>query len=676
MKKVKTIVLGIVLLCMTTGIAQEYKFGKVSKEELLEKTYDQDSSANAAVLYENKRVRFEYNEGQGFEVITEVFKRIKLYNKEGYENATEKIYLYKNNNDKEKVTGLKGLTFSLVNGKIIETKLKKDGIFEEEFSENRDLVKFTMPSLQEGSVIEYKYKIISPFNYYIDRIYLQRDIPIKKISVKVESPEYFNFKKRTVGYLPINLKESSSNGKINFVSKYRSGGGTLTTGPIKTSYSNNIVDYIVNVNSVDNSNVPAFKKEPFDGNSDNYVSSLVYELQFTKFPNSTIKNFSTTWEAVAKKIYSSSRFGDELKKVNYFKEDVNQLISGVSDPKKKTMLIYSFVKKKMVWNKRKSVYVKDGVKKAYKEGTGNAAEINLMLMAMLDYAQIDTNPILVSTSDRLISLFPTLNGFNYVIARVKFPDGSIAYLDGTDKHGLPNILPKRVIQGTARIIAKNGTSQYLDLRPEKVSGNQYSVQYSVDSEGAVNGKLNMRHKDYLAHNFRVNYAEKDIETNVKRLQERYEIVEVKEYTQKGVKEYGKGVNERFSFSLDDQVETIEGEMFFAPLLFLRDKENIFKSDERKYPVDFAFGFSNSYMVNIKIPEGHEVVEFPKSEKIKMPEGIGEFSFISSAGEGTIQLRVIETINTPIILAEQYPILKEFYNKIVDKENEQIVLKKM
>ncbi|PKV49655.1 uncharacterized protein DUF3857 [Aquimarina sp. MAR_2010_214] len=671
MKNNNKLIICLAFIVSMTCYAQEYKFGKVSKEELLETVYDKDSSANAVVLYEKKNIHFEYNKSNGFEVITEVFKRIKLYNKEGYENATEEIYLYKNNSDKERVSNLKGVTYSLTGGNVTETKLKKDGIFEEEFSENRDLVKFTMPSLQEGSVIEYKYKIISPFNYYIDRIYLQYNIPIKKISVKVETPEYFNFKKRTVGYLPINLKESNSNGEINFVSKYRSTGRTSST-----SYSNSTVDYVINVNAVGNTNVPAFKKEPFDGNSDNYISSLVYELQSTKFPNSTVKNYSTTWEDVAKKIYSSSKFGGELKKVNYFKEDIDQLISGVSDPKKKAGLIYTFVKKKMVWNKKNRVYANGGVKKAYKEGTGNAAEINLMLMAMLKYAKVDTNPILVSTSDRLISLFPTLNGFNYVIARVKLPDGNILYLDATDKHGLPNILPNRVIQGAARIIAKNGTSQYLNLRPKKASANQYSMQYDIDDQGTVVGKLNMRHKDYLAHSFRVNNSEKDIESNTKRLQKRYEITEVNQYTQKGVKEYGKGVNERFSFSLDNQVEAIDGEMFFTPLLFLRDKENIFKSDERKYPIDFAFGYSNAYVVNIKIPEGYEIVEFPKSEKIKMPEGLGEFSFISSAGNGFLQLRITETINSPLILAEHYPVLKQFYNKLVEKENEQVVLKKI
>ncbi|WP_103864683.1 transglutaminase [Aquimarina sp. I32.4] len=676
MKTIKILIVSVFFVFSTISYAQEYKFGKVSKEELLETIYTEDSSANAVVLYENKRVSFEYNSVDGFEVITEVFKRVKLYNKEGYENATEKIYLYKNRSGKEKVTGVKGITHSIVNGKLVTTKLKKEGVFEEEFSEYKNVTKFTMPSLQEGSVVEYKYRITSPFYFYIDRVYLQYDIPIKKISVKVEAPEYFNFKKRTVGYLPIKIKESKRNSKINFVNKQREGGYNLRTGPAKTSYSNSTLDYVINVNSVDNTHVPAFKKEPYAGNFSNYISSIVYELEYTKFPNGAIKNYSTTWGDVTKEIYQSTKFGDELKREGYFKEDLDKLIKGVVNPVERAALVYGFVKKKMAWNGKANVYTDKGVKKAYKDGTGNAAEINIMLTAMLNYAKLEANPVLVSTSDRLISLFPTLDGFNYVITRVKFPDGKILYLDGTDPYGFPNVLPNRVIQGMARVIAKNGTSQSLNLRPKKNSINQYSINYEIDDKGSVNGKLNMRHTHYLAHEFRTNHGGKDIETNKKRIQDKYDISEVENYHLKGTDKLGKGVSESFEFSLDDQVEMIEGEMFFAPMLFLKSKINVFKSEDRKYPVDFAFGYSNSYILNIKIPEGYEVVESLKSERIKMPEGLGEFYFMSSVTNNTIQIKVTEKINRALISVEYYPTLKEFYSKLVEKENEHLVLKKI
>lgn len=639
--------------------AQEYKFGKVSKKELLEKSYPSDSSANAAVLYENKKIRFDFNQQNGFQLVTEVFKRVKLYNKEGFDYATTEMLLYKHNGDKEKISNLKGVTYSLVNDEIVETKLKKDGIFKNEYSENRDQIKFTMPSLKEGSVIEYKYKITSPFVYSIDRIYLQRQIPIKNIEVQVSIPEYYSFKKMTTGYLPVNLQEST---KRDFI--------------VWSAVDNNRTDYGITVDKIKSTNIPAFKVEPYSGNITNYISSINYELSYVKYPNRPIDYRSTTWEDVSKTIYDSQNFGAELKKINYYKDDIDQLISGITVPLDKAIKIYDFVKQKMSWNKRRGVFVNNGVKKAYKENTGSISEINLMLTSMLTYAGINANPVICSTSDVAIPLFPTIDGFNYVITRIKLPDGGLIYLDASDKYGMPNILSKRIIKGMGRVIAQNGTSQMVDFRPETPSVMAYRIQCEIDDQGVAKGKMNVNYRDYLAHDFRVDNGAKDDQSRAQRFQKKYGISELEEYTVKGMKEYGKGISEKFNFTIEDQIEAIEGEIFFSPLLFLRDKENIFKSDDRKYPVDFGYGFSNKYMLNIKIPDGYTVVECPKASGFKLPDNLGKFSFRSNVVNGVIQVMVDETITAPVIPANYYPAIKEFYNQVIQKENEQIVLKKI
>ncbi|MBQ4818456.1 DUF3857 domain-containing protein [Aquimarina sp. MMG016] len=660
MKILNKVILVITLILTTNTFAQDYKFGKVSKEELLEKSYPLDSAANAVVLYENKKVHFAYINNQ-FQLVTDVFKRIKLYNKNGFDEASEQIYLYQGSNDREKVSGLKAMTYSLAGDEIIETKLKKDGIFESEYSEYYNEVKFTMPALQEGSVIEYKYKITSPYIRNIDKIYLQQDIPIKKIDIEVETPEYYNFKKYTRGYLPISLKESTKNNKLK---------GRRVEGSVY------VIDYISNMYSINSSDIPAFKEEPYCGNLENYLSSIVFELQFTRFPNSGTKSYSSTWEDVAKSIYDNPRFGDELKKKNYFKEDIDQLITGINDPLKKTTLIFDFVKKKMTWNDKYRVVTSDGVKKAYKDAVGNSAEINLMLVAMLKYAKVNANPVLVSSNKRTISLFPTLEGFDYVIARVKSGNTTM-YLDATDKYGEPNVLPDRVIHGSGRVLAENGTSQLVNFRPGKASRVQRSIMCQIDSGGVIKGKQSTSRSSYLAHSFRVRHGEKDKETQIKRIKERYELDDLNAYELKGVNELGKSVAERFEFTLENEAEVVDNEIFFSPLLFLRDKENIFKSEERKYPIDFGYGYANTMMVSIKIPEGYEVVEIPEGSAFKLPENMGKFVYRTNVIMGnTIQVSVTETLNAPFIPAEYYLTIKEFYNQIIQKESDQVVLKKV
>ncbi|TPN85881.1 DUF3857 domain-containing protein [Aquimarina algicola] len=653
--------------------AQEYKFGKITKEELLEESYKGDSTANAAVLFENKKIYYDFGQQNGFRIVTEVFRRIKIYNNKGFDHATHEIYLYKENSNAEKISGLKGITYNLKDGAIEETKLKKSEIFEEEYSEYNNQVKFTMPSLKEGSVIDYKYKIISPFYYSIDKMYLQNTIPIKQLKTVVQIPEYFNFKKFTTGYLPIQLKESSFNSKITLTSKTRSGGQGFT--PSSTNFSSRDIDHRVNVYNITSQDVPAFREEPYSGNPDNYLSSIVFELQFVKFPNSKLENFSTTWEAVVKSIYKDPRFGGELEKTSYFKEDLKQLLKSIDSPVEKAALIYNFVKTKMNWNEKYSVVSNHGVKKAYKEGVGNAAEVNFILIAMLKYAKIKATPVLVSSIKKTTALFPTLKGFDYVVARVQLGD-KYMYLDATDKYGEPNILPNRVIHGSGRIISENGSTRLVTFRPKTPSLNRLGIQCEVDSDGAVKGKTNLYYKDYLAHNFRLNYSAESQETMIKRLKQKYEINTLDNYEAKGMRELGKPVIERFDFNLDNQVEVIDDEMFFSPLLFLRDKENVFKSEERRYPIDFGFGYSNTMMISIKIPENYEIVEIPKSSAFRLPENMGNFVYRINKTSNSIQVSITETLNVPFVTADYYPVLKQFYSQIIEKESDQVVLKKI
>ena len=79
----------LALLAISFSVnAQDFKFGKVSKEELQEAYNPNDSSAVATVLYRNKSIRFIYNQAMGFSVSTYVFERIKIYDKAGFDYGT------------------------------------------------------------------------------------------------------------------------------------------------------------------------------------------------------------------------------------------------------------------------------------------------------------------------------------------------------------------------------------------------------------------------------------------------------------------------------------------------------------------------------------------------------------------------------------------------------------
>lgn len=117
-----------IVLVSNFSTAQNFNFGKVSKSELQEKFHSKDSSASAVILYRNEGISFFFSGNEGFMQQREVHERIKIYNKDGFDWATKKVYLYKGTNQKETLSGLKGFSYNLVDGKIEKDKLKSDGI--------------------------------------------------------------------------------------------------------------------------------------------------------------------------------------------------------------------------------------------------------------------------------------------------------------------------------------------------------------------------------------------------------------------------------------------------------------------------------------------------------------------------------------------------------------------
>ncbi len=661
---------GIIVLISLNMYCKDYKFGKVSKEELLESSCSVDKAANAAVLYENREITFEYDHTLGFQLITQVHKRIKLYNKNGFDYASEVIYLYQNGGDEEKISGLTGKTYTLQGDEIVETKLKKESVFKAEDSKYFNKVTFTLPAIKEGAVIEYKYKIISPFYRSIDNIALQYMIPIKKIDVSLKIPEYYHFKKRQIGFLPIHLKESKGNDKIIFTGSARFGEYITRRQQYRDE-----VSYILNNYDIQETNVPAFKIEPHSGNPKNYITGIVFELEYTKFPNSTITNYGTTWAAIAKGAYKSSNFGGEIKKTKYFKEDIDVLIKGVSNPLQKMNLIYDYVKNRMTWNKRNALTPRNGLKKPYQEKVGNSGEINLILIGMLKYAGVKVNPVLVTTSDKPLSIFPTIQGLDHVVARVRI-NNDILFLDATDKYGTPNVLPNRVIKGIGRLISEKGNSEMILFRPSKISQQKNMILCEINDEGVIKGKQRIQYSLYDAKGFRETNAQNNNSDHITRLKDAYNLESVEEYKNSNVEDLEKPVLESFAFEATNEVEAIGDELFFSPLLFLKNQENIFKSDDRQYPVDFGYGFAREFSVNIKIPEGYTIVSKPENIALALPENMGKFVYRTTISGNMIQVVANKTINMPLVAAQYYFSLKEFYNQIVEKENEQIVLKKI
>lgn len=610
------------------GISQQFKLGKVSIQELEQKHHLKEPEAEAAFIFN----KLNYNIEKGYKTYT---SKIKIYNSSGLNWGNIEVFSEIN---RESFNILHAFTYNLENGNIIKTKVKKENIFETKVNDFILKTSIAFPEVKAGSVIEFEYTISSTGINYVFEWQFEKKIPVDYSEVYVQLPNNIEFKTHIRGFLyPKILNEK-------YEKKY-----TLI-------------------------NIPGFKEEPFVNNYKNYLSSILFELSQTYIPGRMTDDFSSSWSKVIENIYNLSKFKDELNKKGYFEDELNKELEGKLIRDERIDAVFNFVKKNVKWNNKFGYTCAYGIKEAFKNRNGNVAEINLMLTAMLRYAGIDANPILCSTQSNGFVIKPSLTAFNYVISGIEI-ENEIILLDATDEFSKPNILPKRVLNWNGKILRKNGTFADINLIPNKTSFNNYNLLINILDNRQIKGKLRNSKSNYYALFERTELKNLDKNKLVEKFENEFEKINIDDIDIENLKEVENPLNISFSFEKNNEIEIINDKLYFSPLFFLKLKDNPFKAEKREYPIDFTFPYESNYNIIITIPEGYTLESFPEQVKITLDE-LASFSFLVNTIGNKIHLKVIQILKTPKIYPIYYVALKEYYQKMIDKSNEKIVLKKI
>lgn len=636
----------LVLFFVVQSYAQKYELGKVTVEELKEKVHPKDTTASAAILFKTGVTRFNLSPEGNWTYSTEIKCKIKIYKKDGLKYANQEASYYTGGVG-ESLFFSDAITYNLVDGAIVKTKMKSDAKFTEETNDKWSTKKIVLPDVKEGSIVEFSYSLKSPFISNLNEFQFQDDIPVNYVSYNLYIPSYFRYRFIVSGYETINNEQTQTvNSKFNETKHFY--------------YRKDL---------------PSIKSEAFVDNIRNYTSILKSELASIEYPNRPIQNLSLDWEGVVKNIYEDSDFGDELKKTEYFEKDLTVVLKDKTSRDDKINAVLKFVKEHVKWNDKYGYTCQQGVKKAYQLKTGNVAEINLMLTAMLRFANVDANPVLVSTKSNGIALFPSRSAFNYVVSAVEI-ENDVILLDATDKFSMPNVLPLRTMNWTGRIIRKNGSFNEIDLNVKNKSLENINLLCSVDFKGFFEGKIRKQITNHYALNQRSNYNELNQDSYLEKLESKYDGLEIYDYEGQNKDEIDKPFIETFSFRDTKAVEKIGDKLYLSPLAFLKIEENPFKLETRNYPVDFGYPFQDKYNIVINLPEGYVVESFPKQIHLNALEGYLSFKYMLSTNEKNIQLQVTTEINLPLIPKDYYSDLKEFFSEMIKKQTEKIVLKKV
>ncbi len=627
--------------------AQKTEFGNVDIELLLKSHSELDSSAAAEILYvegnnEIREIKDLRNRIIRYETVEHRYHKIKIYDKNRFAgNLDVKIMLY-SGKFSDYIENFKCVTYNLNGNAIEETILTQNEILEEETTKNFKILKFAIPNVKDGSVVEYSYTVVSMTSFKIRDWLFQSEYPTLKSIYTTKFPKGFIFETTVTGYDNVNVKKTDDETTVKWEAE----------------------------------NIPAFIAEPYTVNENEFKTTVRYELISYTIYNGIEDKLAREWNNIDEDLRNRADFFLRTNDGGVCNQIAKKSISEHSTNLDIVTAIYNTVRDSSLWSKYNTIYSTESFKKVSEGELASTADINLFLIASINAAGYKACPVILSTRDhgKLHEHLPSWSRFNYVIARVNI-DGVYYYLDATDKFLPFGMLPKRALNGMARYVCKT-TGDNLILNPSDTYKKSINCICDI-SDGKINITKTENHFGYSAFERRTdifndgglqNFRKKTIEESENELTD---SIRIKNYSD----DLTKPLELTFKYRTESEVSQTDDLMFFSPLLDESIEKNPFKLAERKYPVDFAYPIDERIVMQFSIPEGWSVTDLPESVSYTLPDNGGGYYFkIQQVGQ-VLQVVRKFNINKPIFIFNEYPDLKLFYDLIAKKEAEKIVFKK-
>ncbi|WP_378106701.1 transglutaminase domain-containing protein [Chryseobacterium sp. sg2396] len=630
------------LLLLLTFVAnlifsQEHKFLDYPKfnEADLKKTNSQiEKNAPAEILYNSLSIDLSPSNQYFYQ--KKYFSKIKIYDKN---RSEEWLNLNIPVASGESLNDFEVIVYNYKNNSVERTIINKQDQLKENLVKGLKFYKLAIPNILDGSVIEYHYRIETS-NVFNLTYYLQYNIPVIYQEYIFEYPESLTY-------------------------TFNSTGNSLAP---KYNMSKSLSRLGVNMNmyKFGYENVSSVQKENFVKGSDRDRAKIKPELKKYAAKYFLFES-SDKWNKLAEKLKYSDNFGGFLE--TGVRDIVPEDIKKTIDPLERANKVFDFVKNNYKWNKNFGIIASQSLRQFVKSKSGNSADINLLLTALLKDVKLEANPVLISTVENgVLNVFtPNLNNVNMVLASIKIKD-QLYFYDATSFASKVNILPERDWNDFGILLEDDKATDF-SFSNTNISKKELFVKADIDVQNSeIKGNISQIETGLYAIE-----AYDNFDDNHDKYNQAFKTdfaVNAKDIESKLLPDGG--FESKMKFSSSNLMDIVGDKIILNPILFLNTRNESFdQKEERKNQIDFISAFTKEKKVELTIPDGYKVTDLPKPKKIVTDDK--EISY-------TYKVEILNNkilVNSKVdVLSQNYP--KEYYTffkqiwKIMNESENQVI----
>jgi transglutaminase-like putative cysteine protease len=635
--------IAVLVLCAGAPSAQAEDWLPISPEELTMTSEPHAPGAPAILLYR----QVDRDDNGPTETI---YARIKILTEEGRKFADVEIPFYKGT---EYVHAIQARTVHS-DGSIVGFN---STIYDKPIVQARAvklLAKtFTMPDVQVGSIIEYRYKHDFEAGYVFNSNWvLSQDLFTRYAKFSLDPyRRYAMSYSWPAGLPPDTAPPKEEHGKIR----------------------------------LETHNVPAFVTEEYmpPENEMKFRVDFIYIADTDSAPEKDPKVF---WKKYGKRAYG--HVDDFIDKRRAMAEALQQIVAPGDSPEEKLRKIYeraqrlrntSFERRKSAQEEEREKLKSAGnVEDIWKHGYADGNQIAWLFLALVRAAGIPADPVIVSTRDvhffNVNAMNPNDLNSNVVVVTL---DGKELYLDpGTPFVPFGSLPWSETAVPGLRLAKDGGTWINTPLSKSKESRTERNARLQLTSSGTLEGKVTVTYTGQ--------------EALWRRLEERNEDdADRKQFLEDQIKsDIPSGADVELSNRPDwdsaSQPLVAEyglklqgwaaraGQRSLLPVgLFGAQEKHAFQHTVRVHPLYFNFPHQSADSVSIELPAAWQVSSVPK------PCNVDRASLVYSASTegktGSLLLSRELKVDAMLVLTKYYPTVQDFFQTVRARDEEQVVL---
>lgn len=654
MKSFYLLISFLVPILTLNGQGYEMEWGNIPRSDREMQSFAEDPEAGAVLLGEIGHLDFR-SKGKEFEYILRVHRRIKLLRKSAFDRQATISIPYYHHNESEWMIAIEAQTITPDGRKH---PLSPRDFYYEKKDQFRTHVNFTFPQLQEGVVLEYRFAIRSDNIVQPRTWYFQREIPVRFSQLSLHNDSYLSFATLFEGAEYMDL-QSKTREEVR-----------LMKGNMRFRFSDEF--YLME-------NAPAVREEAFMTTVDDYRVRLRLQLSEVLQSDGFSKPFLSTWEQSARDLIDSQFFGG-LYRSRRATRKLHRLVSNdlrlTGGPEHQMRQIYHYLVNRIHWNGRFGVQPERKLHDAFQTGRASAAELNFMLLALLNTQGIEAHPVLTSTRHhgRITQRYPLMDQFNYVMVMVSI-NGRTWLLDPTDPLRPPGMPGLQALNKKAWVVNPDWP-QWINLEVPPCR-DFFRTELHLQPDGRIQGNLTARYTSYSAllerqmhrQSPRGRYWEH-------RLQQLNPEATLDSVSFNNTDVLDEPFGQELTFNISETGHSF-GDFIYLPLVVHANfSENPFKQRSRNFPVDFPYPFEEEWQIQLHIPTNLEVVELPQSTNYSLPDQQGSLRFECSSRGNMIILSCHFAIHQDLIKPALYPQLKQLFDHYGQLVHSKVVLRRL